>query len=308
MNCVHLPKYCPIELFRNLRNYIGEKEEMWRQITFSHPGNWQKSRRKKTSIVGTVNEAWRELPPSAKMMQQLHSSKLVKTAWLCNADCLPMKPKNNVCILSSVHLSASITTDEKRKPETVVCYNQTWCRRWRPDGSVVLGESWYIGEQLLLFTASWICPLPMLSFCAKREWTRKFHDETSSSNWLLNFDRSAWTVRCFVLHKRTIFQRFQASDRILHFNGRCVKLQPILRKTKQPNVAIVAEKWYAASAKPLQSHIHKLFYSARGLVGRNFTWSLIIQCLCIALPSVHKLFIPYIRSSLESSSQTVLAW
>jgi len=49
-----------------------------------------------------VNRAKRELPPSAKTMQQLHSSKLFKTGDCATLTVYQCKPKKNVCILSSV--------------------------------------------------------------------------------------------------------------------------------------------------------------------------------------------------------------
>jgi len=84
-----------------------------------------------------------------------------------------------------------------------------WCIRCRPHGSAV-GYLVKAGNRLwpvAFFTTSWLWPISMLSFCTKHERTKQFHKETSFSNWLLNFDRSTWTVSCLVLHKRSIWQR-----------------------------------------------------------------------------------------------------
>jgi len=84
-------------------------------------------KKKQTSIVGTADKARRELPPPAKSIQQLYSSKLFK-----NGDCEALtayqcKPETNVYILSSVHCQRVFLQRFLRKPETVFYYNQTKC-------------------------------------------------------------------------------------------------------------------------------------------------------------------------------------
>ncbi|XP_029910704.1 uncharacterized protein LOC115361474 [Myripristis murdjan] len=79
---------------------------------------------KKTSLLGTVSKMKRELPPSAKDQAELFSTKVLK----CGDATLTIyqgKPRKNVCILSTVHTSVSITDGPKAKPESVIYYNNT---------------------------------------------------------------------------------------------------------------------------------------------------------------------------------------
>jgi len=72
-----------------------------------------------------VNKARRKLSLSAKTMKQLYSSKLFKTSDCATLTVHQCKPKENACILSSISLSPSAFLNEKRKPKTVLYYNQT---------------------------------------------------------------------------------------------------------------------------------------------------------------------------------------
>uniref|UniRef100_A0AAV2MH86 PiggyBac transposable element-derived protein domain-containing protein n=1 Tax=Knipowitschia caucasica TaxID=637954 RepID=A0AAV2MH86_KNICA len=77
-----------------------------------------------TSLVGTMNAARRELPPSAKQRAELHSTKVLKheraTLTLYQA-----KRKKSVSILSTLHQTVLTGTEGKRKPETITFYNTT---------------------------------------------------------------------------------------------------------------------------------------------------------------------------------------
>ena len=83
-------------------------------------------RDKKTSLVGTVNRARRELPPSvADTSTERYSTRLLKhedftlTIYRC-------KPSKNVVIMSSLHNFVDIATEQVKKlPETVSFYNST---------------------------------------------------------------------------------------------------------------------------------------------------------------------------------------
>uniref|UniRef100_A0A3B3SZ47 PiggyBac transposable element-derived protein domain-containing protein n=1 Tax=Paramormyrops kingsleyae TaxID=1676925 RepID=A0A3B3SZ47_9TELE len=79
---------------------------------------------KKTSLVGTINKSRRELPPCVKVQRSLFTTQALKSenATLTVYQC---KARKNVCILSTVHTSVSITSGQKSKPETVTYYNRT---------------------------------------------------------------------------------------------------------------------------------------------------------------------------------------
>lgn len=82
-----------------------------------------------TSLVGTVRLNRRELPPLSALKLPLHESRVLKNeesqASLTIYQC---KKKKSVCILSTLHTSGiTITTEGKKKPETVLFYNSTKC-------------------------------------------------------------------------------------------------------------------------------------------------------------------------------------
>ncbi|XP_032364546.1 uncharacterized protein LOC116678920 [Etheostoma spectabile] len=79
---------------------------------------------KKTSLVGPLGEAKRECPPSVKEPAELFSTKVLKCA-NATLTIYQGKPRQNVCILSSVHTSVGITDGPKAKPESVTYYNNT---------------------------------------------------------------------------------------------------------------------------------------------------------------------------------------
>lgn len=89
----------------------------------------KKLKDKRTSLVGTMNKARREIPDCIKSgKEELYSTKLLKneesgstlTVYQC-------KKKKNVIILSSMHSSIDIANNSKKTPETVNFYNETKC-------------------------------------------------------------------------------------------------------------------------------------------------------------------------------------
>ena len=93
----------------------------------------KKLRKKKTSIVGTINKVRRELPSLAKTTQATgYSSVLVKADDVATLTIYQCKRKQNVCVLSSLHMSVGVDSTEKRKPEIynklkIEFYNKTKC-------------------------------------------------------------------------------------------------------------------------------------------------------------------------------------
>ena len=81
-------------------------------------------KKKKTSLVGTMNKVKPELPASAKCLQQrlFYFMKADDMATLTVYQC---KPKKNVCVLNSLDMSVELGKFENKKPETVEFYNKT---------------------------------------------------------------------------------------------------------------------------------------------------------------------------------------
>ena len=79
---------------------------------------------KNTSLVGTMNAARRELPPSAHQKGELFSTRVLKHE-RATLTIYQAKAKKRVSILSTVHQAVSIGANRKRKPETVCYYNKT---------------------------------------------------------------------------------------------------------------------------------------------------------------------------------------
>ena len=84
-------------------------------------------KKKKASLVGTMNKVRLELPASEKCLQQRYSSKLMKTGDVEILTDYQCKPKKNVCVLSSRHMSVELGESEKKKPEKMELYNKTKC-------------------------------------------------------------------------------------------------------------------------------------------------------------------------------------
>ena len=82
---------------------------------------------KKARLVRTMNKVGLELPASAKCSQQQYSSKLMKTGDRTILTVYQCKPKKNVCVLSSLHMSVELGKSEKKKPEKMEFYNKSKC-------------------------------------------------------------------------------------------------------------------------------------------------------------------------------------
>ena len=74
-----------------------------------------------------MNKIRVELPASAKCLQQRYSSKLMKTGNMAILTVYQCKPKKNVCVLSSLHLSVELGGSEKKKLEKMEFYNKSKC-------------------------------------------------------------------------------------------------------------------------------------------------------------------------------------
>ena len=74
-----------------------------------------------------MNKVRLELPPSVKCLQQRYSSKLMKTGDMAILTVYQCKPKKNVCVLSSLHMSVELGESEKKKPEKMEFYNKRKC-------------------------------------------------------------------------------------------------------------------------------------------------------------------------------------
>ena len=108
--------------------YFGKGRNVTTDNFFTSYGLAKQLRQKKTSIVETVNKARRELPPSAKTTQATRYSRvLLKAGDVATLTIYQCKPKKNVGVLSSLHMSVGIDSSEKRKPETIEFYNKTKC-------------------------------------------------------------------------------------------------------------------------------------------------------------------------------------
>ena len=74
-----------------------------------------------------MNKVRLELPASVKCLQQRYSSKLMKTGDMAILTVYQCKPKKNVCVLSSLHMSVELGESEKKKPEKMEFYNKRKC-------------------------------------------------------------------------------------------------------------------------------------------------------------------------------------
>ena len=84
-------------------------------------------KKKKASLVGTMNKVRLELPASAKCLKQCYSSKLMKAGDIATLTVYQSKPKKNVCVLSSLHMSVELGESKKKKPEKIKFYNKSKC-------------------------------------------------------------------------------------------------------------------------------------------------------------------------------------
>ncbi|KAI5099947.1 dual specificity protein phosphatase 26 isoform X1 [Silurus meridionalis] len=83
---------------------------------------------RKTTLLGTVNKARRELPQLAKdtAQRELFSTSVLKSGSVCLTIYSPKKNKT-VCVLSSMHQDVTIGDSRKRKPNMITDYNHMKC-------------------------------------------------------------------------------------------------------------------------------------------------------------------------------------
>ena len=84
-------------------------------------------KKKKTSLVGTMNKVRLELPASAKCLQQRYSRKLMKTSNMAILIVYQCEPKKNVCVLSSLQMFVELGESEKKKLKKIEFYNKSKC-------------------------------------------------------------------------------------------------------------------------------------------------------------------------------------
>ena len=75
----------------------------------------------------TIKKVRCELPASAKCLQQCYFTKLMEAGDMATLTVYQCKPKKSICAFSSLHMSVELGESEKKKPETVKCYNRTRC-------------------------------------------------------------------------------------------------------------------------------------------------------------------------------------
>ena len=84
-------------------------------------------KKKATLLELRMNKVRLKLSASAKCLQQRCSSKLTKTGDMAILTVYQCKPKKNVCVLSSLHMSVELSESEKKKPEKMEVYNKSKC-------------------------------------------------------------------------------------------------------------------------------------------------------------------------------------
>ncbi|XP_045077535.1 piggyBac transposable element-derived protein 4-like [Coregonus clupeaformis] len=112
-------------VMRLVEPYLGEGRNVNTDDFFTSLPLANKLIDKNTSLVGVI-EASRGLPPSVSNQAQaelfsttvLKHDKATLTVYRC-------KPRENVCILSTMHPTVAIGGDTKRKTETLTHYNNT---------------------------------------------------------------------------------------------------------------------------------------------------------------------------------------
>ena len=144
---------------------------------------------KKTSLVGTMNKVRRELPVSAKCLQQRYSSKLMKAGDMATLTVYQCKPKKNVCVLSSLHMAVELGKLRKRNRKQWNFITRrnvmlTWLIKW--PGSIQSKQA-PVGGLLLSSTTFWIWQASMHLRFIKKEQVIIFQDEISCSNLLQNY-------------------------------------------------------------------------------------------------------------------------
>ncbi|XP_029958868.1 piggyBac transposable element-derived protein 3-like [Salarias fasciatus] len=104
--------------------YLGKGRNITTDSFFTSLSLAKNLLQKNTSLVGTVNKARQELPPSVQQKRELFSTKVLKHG-RATLTVYQGKPRKNILLLSTMHPTVSIESDIKKKPETVAFYNAT---------------------------------------------------------------------------------------------------------------------------------------------------------------------------------------
>ncbi|XP_034549518.1 LOW QUALITY PROTEIN: uncharacterized protein LOC117820014 [Notolabrus celidotus] len=127
--------------------YVGKGRNVTTDNFFTSLNLAKKLLQKNTSLVGTMNKANRELPPSVRVQSAERFATTILKHERATLTVYQGKPRKSVALLSTMHPTVSIGSDRKRKPETVTYYNVTkvgvhvldqmarqWKRRWPVKG------------------------------------------------------------------------------------------------------------------------------------------------------------------------------
>ena len=136
-----------------------------------------------------MNKVRLELPASVKCLQQRYSSKLMKTGDMAILTVYQCKPKKNVCVLSSLHMSVELGESEKKKPEKMEFYNKRKCGLDVADQmarqySVKAGTHWW--PIAVFYNILDLAGTNAFVLYIKKQVTR-FQDEISCSSLLQNY-------------------------------------------------------------------------------------------------------------------------
>ena len=132
-----------------------------------------------------MNKVRLEPPASAKCLQQCYSSKLMKTGNRAILTVYQCKPKKNVCVLSSLHMSVELGKSEKKKRKKMEFYNKSKCgvdvaNQMTRQCSVKAGTHWWV----------WQASMHLCSI--KNKQVTRFQDEISCSSLLQNYVKTTW--------------------------------------------------------------------------------------------------------------------
>ena len=106
--------------------YLGKGRNITCDNFFTSMTHLRELKKKRTSIVGTMNRARREVPLAVKTSREpLYTTHVLKTEGDSTLTVYQGKDRKNVLLLSSMHPDVEVGSDLKRKPETVAFYNMT---------------------------------------------------------------------------------------------------------------------------------------------------------------------------------------
>ena len=146
-------------------------------------------KKKATLLELRMNKVRLELFACAKCLQQRYSSKLMKTGDMAILTVYQCKPKKNVCVLSSLHISVELSESEKKKPEKMEFYNKSKCGLDVADQmarqySVKAGTHWW---PIAVFYNILDLEGTNAFVLYKKKQVTRFQDEISCSSLLQNY-------------------------------------------------------------------------------------------------------------------------